>query len=207
MEWGLARFVYLFSSKGVDCAPLLPIMQHMSEDELTFYPIPDASSYEIASDGKLYRLLKGGKRKKLKTNLYHRKGKKWAEHRVKLTFDDGKRKYRNPHTLRREAQILAGEQHEWLPKRPREIGSQFIELPDLWCMYLVDHGGTVYKQTEDAQGTYFHEVPYYLDESNRVNPIERVNLRDPEFRPRTFTRKQLKEMQETRMDQLVEMRT
>jgi hypothetical protein len=177
----------------------------MSETALQFYPIPNASNYEIASDGRVYRLLKSGSRKPIKTTSSSRKGRNWKELRVQITFDDGKRRSRNPHALRREAMITAGEDHDWLPNRPREIGSQFIEIPDLWCLYLVDHGGTVYHQTEDAQGIYFREVKYYLDETSGRCPIERVNLRDVSFRPRTYSRKQIKEMQEERMKQLTEM--
>jgi hypothetical protein len=177
----------------------------MSETALQFYPIPNASKYEIASDGRVYRLLKSGSRKPIKTTSSSRKGRNWKELRVQITFDDGKRRSRNPHALRREAMITAGEDHDWLPNRPREIGSQFIEIPDLWCLYLVDHGGTVYHQTEDAQGIYFREIKYYLDETSGRCPIERVNLRDVSFRPRTYSRKQIKEMQEERMKQLTEM--
>ena len=40
---------------------------------------------------------------------------------------------------------------------------------------------------------------------SRHTPFERINLRDVSFRPRTYTRKRLKEMQEERMQQLIEM--
>jgi len=172
------------------------------------YKIPNASNYEVDEDSKVYRLLKSGGRKPIKTQLFQRhKGKEncWRKQsRVSLSCDDGKRRCLSPLKLLREAQILAGEDHPWLEKRHREIGSQFIEIPDLWCLYSVDHGGNVMHLLEDAQGTYFKEVNYYMDNS-RSAPLERINLRDVSFRPRTYTRKKLKEMHEQRMQELMEM--
>ena len=59
-------------------------------------------------------------------------------------------------------------------------------------------------QLNDAQGIYFKQMKFYYDES-RHTPLEKINLRDVSFRPRTYTRKQLKEMQEERMQELMEM--
>jgi len=175
---------------------------------LKHYKIPNASSYEIRRDLKVYRILKNGNRKLIKTELFRRHKNTencWKKQsRVRLVCDDGKRRAFSPEKLLREAQILAGEDHPWLEKRHREIGSQFIEIPDLWCLYSVDHGGNVMHLLEDAQGTYFKQVKYYMDNS-RSTPLERINLRDVSFRPRTYTRKKLKEMHEQRMQELMEM--
>ena len=188
-----------------DCFPILPLMQEL---QLKYYPIPNASKYEIASSGRVYRTLKSGKRKPMKTQLVKRHAGKegmWcSQMQITLVCDDKKRRTFSPHKLLREAQHLAGEDHPWLETRHREIGSQYIEIPDLWCLYLVDHGGNVMHQLEDAQGIYYKLMKYYHDES-RSTPFERINLRDVSFRPRTYTRKRLKEMQEERMQELMEM--
>lgn len=180
----------------------------MEELKLKYYPIPNASKYEVASNATIYRILKSGKRKPMKTQIVKRHAGKegmWCgQLQITLVCDDKKRRTFSPQNLLREAQILAGEDHPWLEKRHREIGSQYIEIPDLWCLYLVDHGGNVMHQLDDAQGIYYKQMNYYLDDK-RSTPLERINLRDVSFRPRTYTRKQLKEMQEERMQELIDM--
>ena len=177
---------------------------------LKCYPIPNAPNYEIAANTQVSRILKSGKRRPIKEQVVRRhKGNdgEWKRQgRISLVCDDGVRRTFSPIKLLREAQILAGEDHPWLETRHREIGSQYIEVPDLWCLYLVDHGGNVMHQLDDAQGIYYKQMKYYLDDS-RSTPFERINLRDVSFRPRTYTRKRLKEMQEERMQQLVEMKS
>jgi len=184
------------------------ILTSMEELKLKHYPIPNASKYEIASNAVVHRILKSGKRKPMKTQLVHRSADKdgmvCGQHQITIVCDDKKRRTYSPYSLLREAQILAGEDHPWLEKRHREIGSQYIEIPDLWCLYLVDHGGNVMHQLNDAQGIYFKQMKFYYDES-RHTPLEKINLRDVSFRPRTYTRKQLKEMQEERMQELMKM--
>ena len=85
-----------------------------------YYPIPEASKYEVGSDSYIYRILKCGRRKKLRRHLYRRTGGK-GDWQTTIVFDDGKRRTVRPDYLAVELGPSVAE------TRSRDHGKDYIE--------------------------------------------------------------------------------
>ena len=163
-----------------------------------YYPIPEASKYEVGSDSYIYRILKCGRRKKLRRHLYRRTGGK-GDWQTTIVFDDGKRRTVRPDYLAVELGPSVAE------TRSRDHGKDYIELPSLWCLYLVNHNGDVLEQRRDYAGIYYKKKSYYEDTTtNAPKTMERIGLRTSDLGYRTFTRKRLKELVEERTQNIMQ---
>jgi len=162
------------------------------DNEDVFYDIPNASKYKMRKRGsKVFRILKSGRLRPLKKQLVIRKDG-YRFRKVGITYDDGKRREVDLNVLYRKLLLLNGETPvEWLRELPE--GSEWYDTYNLSPEYFINRQGDVYRCKEDMLGQpYYKQCYYYLDTTNDRSPIERVNIHNSEFRPRTYSRTAIK---------------
>ena len=168
------------------------------DPNIHYIEVPHAKKYVVCENGHMYRVLKNGKLRQLKTILPSDAENRRSIGRVAFVKDDGKRTTCHPRRL-----------YDNLLKREsclRDVPQDYIELPDLWIRYSVNKYGEVLHLRKDLSGEiYFEPVPYRKEKPNGRYTLERVLLRTDEYTRRSYSRAQLQRMYEERMNQLVEI--
>jgi hypothetical protein len=147
-----------------------------------YYDIPNASSYKLGSDLVVYRRLKSGKMRPLRTQvepIRHGRNRLRKRGLVKITFDDGKRKSIEPSVLLRKIKSRGSVM--------RDAPRNYVSLDgDLCPLFFVNQAGDVLRIVDDSIiGVYLKEVPYHGI---------RISLSDSAFRARSYTRAALQRL-------------